>query len=191
MRGPLALLTVAIALGGCGAQQGSLETAKPAAVQSAPQSVAIQDDQFKPYREVATSEVRVGAFPNVLVMTLSARLDRASPKVQPMLRVEIGYVARAKRTYDTVRNTAAEQLRHDNVASNARCKPGVECTYSEILQIQLPEPELRQAKVTGYRMKLFARNGPAIEIGIPGVQITALFDKVDAATAVPAQAAKR
>jgi len=182
MRVLLGLALVAFSLAGCSAGSG------PPRLEAAPQDVAQKDDQFKPYREITTPQVRVGALPTALGLTLSARIDRQSSQVRYVLRTEVIYVGSGKRNYESARDSSAATLRTERVAGNARCKPGVECTYDEIVMIELPETALRQARTSGYRLKLFARNGPEIEIGIPGPQIAGLLDKVDASAPGPATA---
>lgn len=162
-----------------------------ASLEAPPQAVAKKDDQFKPYREVTTPEVRVGQLPTALGLTLSARIDRQTNVVQPYLRVEVIYVGTGKRNYDSARDSGAGLLKLERLTGNAQCKPGQSCNHDEIVLIEIPEAALRQAKVSGYRLKLFARNGPEIEIGIPGPQITSLYAKIDGgAPAVAAQGPK-
>ena len=173
---------IAVSLAGCSAGSG------PPRLEAAPQDVAQKDDQFKPYREITTPQVRVGALPTALGLTLSARIDRQSGQLRFFLRTEVIYIGSGKRNYETARDSSAGVLRTERIAGNARCKPGAECTHDEIVTIELPESALRQARASGYRLKLFARNGPEIEIGIPGPQIVDLFDKVNAAAPGPATA---
>lgn len=137
----------------------------------------------RPFRDVTLPPVRVGEAANGLTVTLSARIDRQSAPVRPFLRADLVYAAARQRTYDTARDDAGAQLKSERLGANERCRPDKSCTYDEAWLIELPEPALRQAKTTGYRVKLFARSGPEIEIGIPGPQIASLFEKADAGSA--------
>jgi hypothetical protein len=123
---------------------------------------------------------------------LAARIDRRSNAVQPSLRVRITYTAAAPRSYGSARDERARLLKTEPVqVGDARCAKGQICTHEETVRIELPDSELRQARVSGYRLKLFARNGPEIEIGIPGAQIAALYDKAEPAAAVAKEAPRR
>ena len=174
MRKAMAIVVAGSLLAGCaGGGTGTLDAET--------QAVAPRDEA-KAVREVAIPGVRVSGGENQLALTLGARIDRQSQSA-PQLRAEITYTATAARTYDTARDLAGKILRTERPGSGDRCKPGVACAYVEIVRIELPDAELRQAKATGYRLKLFARNGPEIEIGIPGGQIAALYDKIDGAAA--------
>ncbi len=176
--GLVALLLAACAGGGQSLDQTSQQIAQKAEV-------------ARPYREVALPGARVGEAANGLTMVLSARVDRQTGKVQTFLRADLVYVAAGRRDYDSVRDAAGGQLKSERLGGNQRCQPGQTCTYDEAWLIELPEPALRQAKSTGYRLKLFARSGPEIEIGIPGPQITSLFERIDAGSAPATAQAQR
>ncbi|MFM9942005.1 MAG: hypothetical protein ACKVP7_21180 [Hyphomicrobiaceae bacterium] len=154
----------------------------PPLQQAAPDGAA-KAEPAKPYREITLPEARVGEGSNTLALTLSARLDRQTGKAQTFLRVGVVYTAEGRRNYDTVRDASGAILKSERLAGNQQCKPGQPCSYDEAWSIEIPEPALRSAKATGYRLKLFARSGPEIEIGIPGPQIAALLEKIDGAAA--------
>lgn len=191
---PAALLVATLA--GCATQVDAptlapVPPAAPAATQQgAAQPVVVRDDTFKPYREATTGEIRTGAPPNTMAMTLSARVDRKTRALTTHLKVELFYVAVARRNYDTARDAGSTVLKLEKIAGTTRCRPGDTCTYDEIVLVDLPAAALRSSTAAGYRLKLFARNGAGIEIAIPGPQIAALFEKADP-LARPAAVAKK
>ncbi len=130
-------------------------------------------------REITIPEVRVAGGEQQLALTLGVRVGPGAGQAAPMLRVEIRYTG-VTRLYDTARDAQGRVLKTER-AGGEGCKAGAAC--AETVRIDLPDAELRQAKATGYRLKLFARNGPEIEIGIPGGQIAALYERVDGAGA--------
>jgi hypothetical protein len=85
-----------------------------------------------------------------------------------------------KRHYEPARNSRAEPLRVTAISSSGRCRSGSSCPYGEVFTVDIPEPELRQAAHTGYRLKLFARTGPEGLVSIPRSQIADLLARIDA-----------
>jgi hypothetical protein len=158
------ILLAAGVLAGCAAGGG--------ASLDGPQAAAVQAP-----REFTLPEARVAGGDHQLTLTLGARPGSVAGAAQPQLRVEIRYVGVA-RIYDSARDTQGKVLRTERGGGEA-CKAGAPCV--ETVRIELPDGELRQAKGTGFRLKIFARSGPEIEIGIPGPQIGALYERIDGA----------
>jgi hypothetical protein len=147
-----------------------------------------RDDPFRPYREYFTGQIRAGAYPNLLGLRLSGRIDRASGRLITLLEVEFAYMSDHKRGYEGARNSRAEALRLTVVSSSGRCRTGSSCPYGERFSVEVPEPELRQAPVQGYQLELFARNGPDALVTIPKAAIVRLLERIDRERAPPAAA---
>jgi hypothetical protein len=153
-----------------------------AAAQQTAQSgqIQVRDDKFRPYREYTTGQVRAGAYPNLLAVELSGRIDRQSGALTTLLSVEFAYMSGHKRGYEAARNSRAQPLRFTKLSSTGRCQFGATCAYGEMFTVEIPEAELRQAAPEGYQLKVFARNGPGAVVGIAKSQIVALLARIDA-----------
>jgi len=138
------------------------------------------DDRFKPYREYASTEVASVNVLGVGAKNLVARVDRKTGAATMLLQFQIQYKDTHRRLYETARNDRAELLPLTSVQRQGQCRFGNECPYLELFTVQIPEADLRAAAAEGYRVKVFARNGPEILIGIPKMVISNLLAQVDA-----------
>lgn len=140
------------------------------------------DDQFKPYREFISGEMRAANAAGLGNKALIARVDRKTGAVTTLLEFHIVYSDTHRRLYETARNNRAELLQLSSVQRQGQCKyaSGNECPYSELFTVFLPDAQLRTAGPEGYPIKIFARNGPDLLIAIPKPLITSLLAKVDA-----------
>lgn len=174
------------ALGACASTQEKI--AQTAAVTA-------ENDTFLPYREYKTSALLGGDSLNRSEgrskKLLAARVDRKSGATAFILEYHIVYRDEGKRGYQSVRNAKAELLKMTSIKSRkSNCSRKTDaCFVDEILQIYLPEQDVRQAGAGGYPVKLFARLGPHAQIDIPKVWIDSLLAKVDADKNAPIAAA--
>jgi hypothetical protein len=142
--------------------------------------IRVNDDQFRPFREYTTGEIRTGNALGLGSKQLVGRVDRQTGALTTLLQFEIAYLGDHKRFYENARNERAEPLPLNAVHRNAKCHPRNGCVYSEIFLVVIPEAELRQAPPAGYQIKAFARNGPDVLVTIPKEHIVSLFAKIDA-----------
>jgi hypothetical protein len=143
--------------------------------------IQLRDDKFSPFREYTTGQVATRSGQNVLGVEFLGRIDRQSGLVPILLKVEFGYLSSRKRSYEVARNSRAEPLPFTKVASNRRCEFGAtDCVHSEAFTVEIPQAELRQAGPEGYQLKVFARSGPGVTVGLPKATIVAMLAKIDA-----------
>jgi hypothetical protein len=148
--------------------------------------IQTNDDQFKPYRQYTTGQVKeilidVGSYRQIQT-ELVANVQRTTGARVFGLQVEINYTGPVPRKYVEARNVKAEQLRVDQVFHRSHdCSRKLDsCNHKEIIMIQISEPELRAVGNEGYRLKLYPKVGQGVELNIPKSLTVALFATVDA-----------
>jgi hypothetical protein len=142
--------------------------------------IKVNDDQFRPFREYTTAEIKTGTASGLGSKQLVGRIDRQTGALTTLLQFQVAYLGNHKRFYESARNDRAEPLRLNSVQRTAKCHPRNGCVYSETFLVVIPEAELRQAPRAGYQIKAFARNGPDILVTIPKELIVSLFVRIDA-----------
>jgi hypothetical protein len=146
-----------------------------------PNEIRARDDQFAPYRELATGNFRPAFDGTPVAARLMARIDRQTGVTRTFLRMEIAYRGTHRRSYEIARNNRAEMLRLSHIANHGRaCPKTQDCNISEVLEIDLPEADLRAAGPAGYSFKLFAKIGPEVIVTTPRDLITNLTALIDA-----------
>jgi hypothetical protein len=140
--------------------------------------ITLLDDAFRPYREYATPTIRVSDHPNRFFFKLIARVDRTTGETSTLVSLVIAYEGSRMRKYKGARNDRAEPLRFYKPNRHRSCQKGW-CSFDETLLIELPETDLREASESGYRLKVFARDGSGVFIAIPGGVIQRLFAKIE------------
>jgi hypothetical protein len=143
---------------------------------SAPE-IALRDDTFRPYREYATPQRTVRAYPNTLATELIARVDRKTAATTTLLSADFTYWGSRMRKYESARDVRARALTFAQISRNRSCQKG-ECVFEERFTVEIPQAELRSAPSTGYQLKIFARDGgdAAITIGRSDIeQLLAAF----------------
>ena len=171
---------------------GLCATLSACAVNPPPSQVQVRDDQFAPYREMATGAVESGSGLSVESFQLFARIDRTTGALSTFVKVMHIYKAVMRVSFESARNIRAEPLKLTALGKTSKCKPGAGCTYFEVYTIDIPETELRQAGPTGYPFKIFARVAGERLLTIPKPLIDELLKKIDADRQLhPQQVAKR
>jgi len=143
-------------------------------------AIKANDDQFRPFREYTTGEIRTGNAIGLGSKQLVGRVDRQTGALTTLLQFQIAYTGDHRRSYENARNDRAEPLALNPVQRHSKCHPRNGCVYSEVFLVVIPEAELRQAPAAGYQVKAFARNGPDVLVTIPKELIASLFAKIDA-----------
>lgn len=153
------------------------------------------DDQFLPYREYTSGLMKEtallspdGTRANILI----GRVDKNSGNKRFAVQVLIHYSEDRRRRYESARSSRAEPLqlvRIDQARKNC-VKRLDRCTFSEIVDVVIPEAGLRGAGSEGYPVKLYARSGATSLIDIPKPVIASLLAKIDADPAITAAPAK-
>lgn len=170
------MVLLPVCLAGCATPEQQIETAS---------KIKTTDDDFRPFKEFVSGEIRSSNQLGLGAKQLVARIDRKSGALTTLLQFEIAYTSSHRRTYEQARNNRAETLPFHSIQRHSRCTPGKDCIYDELFIITLPEADLRRAATSGYRLKVFARNGPEILIDVPKELIVNLFAKVDSERAAP------
>jgi hypothetical protein len=126
----------------------------------------LRNDTFRPYREYATPQRIVRAYPNTLATELIARVDRKTAATTTLLNADFTYWASRMRKYESAGDVRARALTFEPISRNRSCQKG-ECVFEERFAVEIPQDELRNAPATGYQLKIFARDGgdAAITIG--------------------------
>jgi len=140
--------------------------------------ITLRDDEFRPFVEYATPSIRMSSYPNYIFLRLVARIDRKTGERSTLAGLAFVYPGRAMRKYNSARKARAEVLRFYKPTRNRSCEECV-CSVTERLMIGIPETELRQAPPSGYKFKVFARDGSEALITIPQDAIEQLFAKLD------------
>jgi hypothetical protein len=162
------------------------------AINPPPTELRTRDDQFSPYREIASGQLRSGTGDSRELMQLIGRIDRKTAVVSTMVQITHVYRASMRLVFETARNVRAEPLRLAQLGRTSDCSPKIGCIYTEVYTIDIPESELRQAPATGYQFKIFARIGGERLMTIPKSLTTDLLQKIDADRQQhPQQVAKR
>lgn len=164
-----------VSIGGCTINTPATET-------------VLRDDQFLPYLEFSTPLYPGGA-PHTQ-MALIARRDRKSGTLTTYAMLAVGYLG-LTRTYEQARNQRTDQLRLRKIRHlGQQCRQGASCAHTEVVEVELPEPDLRRALAAreGYPVKLFARTGVPVLFPFAHVHIAQLFGSVDAGKTAPAPA---
>lgn len=171
MRGLLFAVLTGFIAGGCASQQ----------IEAASQ-IRVNDDQFLPFKEYSTGTLWNFDSKAFTQVSLGARLDRKSGILQTLLEFTVAYNTDARYNYKDARNNKAEQLTLTALRRRSHncIRKEDTCDHREILQVTLPEADLRQAPAEGYQVKLFAAVGPPQLITIPKQLIVSLLAKVDA-----------
>jgi hypothetical protein len=144
-----------------------------------PTDAAARDDQFRPYREVETAPYRFIVQPGNMTMRLVAQIDRQTGAVATLVKVHHNYVGQHRHTYETARNSRAEQLKLTVVARYGNCHVRTNCPLDELYIVDIPETDLRTAGKSGYAFKVFPRVGQDILVTVPPEMIAALTTLVD------------
>lgn len=138
-----------------------------------------RDDPFQPFREYAAPRFKAGDFNTLVGVSLIARVDRASGAVAPLLKVEIAYRGRDRRSYETARNARAEALAVTSLARAGTCHGAQGCNFSEVFTVALSEPDLKAAAAPGYALKIYPKIGPEILVVVPTTAIADVLGRVD------------
>jgi hypothetical protein len=140
----------------------------------------ILDDKFRPYKEFQTGEIHVTTPVGTGAKQLIARVDRKTARATYILVFHIAYPGNHRRTYSNARNDRAEALKVTPIARNsAGCRSTYGCNFDELVEIQIPEADLRQAPAAGYQLKLLPVLGPDALIVVAKHVIESLLAKVD------------
>ncbi len=172
---------------GCASQEQKIAAAS---------EIKSSDDQFLPYREYTSGLMTAtggllsqdGTRANVLI----GRIDKETGSKKFAVQVLLHYSEDRRRKFKSARSSSAEPLqfvRIEQVRKNCVKRLNT-CTFSEIVDVVLPESGLRGAGANGYPIKLFARSGDTSIIDIPRPVITSLLAKVDSDLAIAAAPAK-
>jgi hypothetical protein len=152
-----------------------------------PLDIAQTDDPFRSYREYTSSNPQgVVSSGGLLSLDtfLSARVDKNSGALSIKLIAHLSNGSDFRRKYKTAANIHAQPLDVSIIAHHGSCDRNYGCVRSELLEISLPEADLRNLDGDEYKLKLFAVVGPDITISIPKAPIVALMAKADADPAV-------
>jgi hypothetical protein len=144
-----------------------------------PTEAAARDDQFRPYREVETAPFRFVVQPGNMTMRLVAQIDRQTGAVATLVKIHHTYIGQHRHSYETARNSRAEQLKFTVVARYGNCHVRTNCPLDELYIVDVPEADLRAAGKAGYLFKVFPRVGQDIIVTVPPEMITSLFALVD------------
>lgn len=141
----------------------------------------ILDDKFRPYKEFQTGDIHVATPVGQGAKRLIARVDRKSARATYILVFHIAYQGDHRRTYSNARNDRAEALKVTTIARNsAGCRSAHGCNFDELVEIEIPETDLRQAPALGYQLKLLPVLGPDALIVVAKPVIESLLAKVEA-----------
>lgn len=146
--------------------------------------VAQRDDQFKPYQEYATDDALVRTHNSYAGARLVARRDRTTGAITTYAYAIVGYIQRLTRRYEAARNERAEPLAFRQLSHEpAVCRRELGCAHRHMLEIAIPEADLRRALAAGqdYPIKLFARAGEEAIVPVTRAQIAALYKALEAA----------
>jgi hypothetical protein len=149
------------------------------AVNPPPSHVQVRDDNFAPYREMATGSVESGNGLSLESLQLFARIDRTTGALSTFVKVTHVYKAALKVFFESARNTRAEPLKLTPLGRTSKCNPKTGCIYTEVYQIDIPETELRQAGPAGYPFKVFARVAGERTLTIPKALVDSLLHKIE------------
>lgn len=163
---------------------------------AAASEIKSSDDQFLPYREYKSGLMKEtgglfsqdGTRANVLI----GRVDKATGVKKFAVQVLLHYTEDRRRKFESARSSRAEPLqlvRIDHARKNC-VKRLDSCTFSEIVDVVIPEAGLRGAGAEGYPIKLFARSGDTAIIDISKPVITSLLTMIDADPAIAAAPAR-
>lgn len=163
---------------------------------AAASEIKSSDDQFLPYREYTSGlYTETGALLSkeaVRANVLVGRVDKTTGGKQFAVQVLLHYSEDRRRKFESARNSRAEALQLvqiERVRKNCDKKLDL-CSFSEFVNILIPEPGLRGAGANGYPIKLFARSGDSTVVDIPKAVIASLLAKVDADPAIASAPAK-
>lgn len=141
----------------------------------------ILDDKFRPYKEFQTGDISTATSVGKGTKRLIARLDRKTGGTAYILVFRVTYGGSHRRTYATARNERAESLKVTTIARNsAGCHSTLGCTFEELLEIEIPEADLRSAPASGYQLKLIPVLGPDALIVVAKPVIASLLAQVEA-----------
>ena len=141
--------------------------------------VVLRDDTFLPYRQYTAGKVRISSFPNLIETELLARVDRKTGAISTLASFKFAYAGDHLRSYDSARNTRAETLRFNAVSHRRSCEKKDLCVFNEVVTVEIPAAELRQAPSGGYPLKVFARAGGDATIAVPRGTIDQLLAAVE------------
>jgi hypothetical protein len=144
-----------------------------------PSEIRVRDDQFSPYRELATGFVAPSSSSAQLGLQLVAQIDRASGSAKILARTRIAYVDSRRRHYTVARNNKAEQLALTHVSAKGQCNLGSSCPHEEIVAVEVTEADLRRSAAEGYPFKLFAKIGPEVLVLVPKAMVANLLAQID------------
>ncbi len=172
----ISAVAAGLLLCGCASQEQKIASAS---------EIKTSDDQFLPYREYTSGLMKEtggllsqdGTRANVLI----GRVDKKTGSKKFAVQVLLHYSEDRRRKFKSARSSSAEPLqlvRIEQVRKNCVKRLDM-CTFSEIVDVVLPESGLRGAGAKGYPIKLFARSGDTSIIDIPRPVITSLLAKVD------------
>ena len=179
VRGLVLAISLVLALGGCVSQQQQIEAAS---------QIRVTDDQFQPFKEYSTGKLWSFDTKFFSEVTLGARLDRKTGALSTILEFLVSYNTDARYNYKVARNNKAELLKLSALQRRSHncIRKEDTCDHKEILQVEIPESDLRQAPSEGYAVKLFPAVGPAQLVTVPKQLIVSLLAKVDADRGGPA-----
>ena len=158
-------------------------------------STAQNDDQFLPFLEFRSAEIRVDAvllFAPYFYTTLYllARRDRATGATSTHARIAVAYHRKERLDIVQARGQAANVLSIKwLVREGSGCRKADGCPHRDEFLVDIPEAELRQSRNTGYQFKLFTRQGNSAVFLAPKELINAVLNALDASapTAQPAR----
>lgn len=175
------LCTLLLAACGAGASIDSPEA----------QVVRAKNDPFLPYYEFVGAELRHKEATFTHSLRLVAHKDRKTGALATYAQVEIEYNSDTTHHYEQARNEQAEPLKMRKVdALGGACRKAGGCKHKEVFMVDLPEAELRAARKTGYKIKLFARTGYDAYFPIPWQLVDALYKQIGPLPDVDGEAAK-
>ncbi len=164
---------------------GGSASATPAAALAATSAAALAAasatiDPHRAYTEVATATLRQGAFPEITMLQLLGRRDRATGVTTTHARVHIGYQAHSARRYSSARDAHAQPLKLTALSKMfPTCSKTDGCVYGEAYLIDLPAAHARAARQTGYRFKIFSQGTHEKLVAVPASLIASLLDGLD------------
>ncbi len=183
----ISAVAAGLLLCGCASQEQKIASAS---------EIKTSDDQFLPYREYTSGLIKEtggllsqdGTRANVLI----GRVDKKTGSKKFAVQVLLHYSEDRRRKFESARSSSAEPLQLVKIEkSRKNCVKRLDtCTFSEIVDVVIPEAGLRGAGANGYPIKLFARSGDTSIIDIPKPVIASLLAKIDSDPVTAAAPAK-
>lgn len=143
------------------------------------QAVRATDDPFLPYQEYVGAEMRRTEGSTIRSLRLVGRRDRKTGVLTTHAQIMLAYKSQTAHHFDQARSEKAELLAMRKLdGAGGSCQKAGGCPHNEAYIVDLPEADLRSARETGYKIKLFGRNGADAYFPIPAQLVDALYQKL-------------